>query len=160
MSRELRMVPADWKHPTDGTYSDGETRYVPLFDGAEFDGRLERHRQRINTAEYRQMVKDRGEEYARNYFGEEPNPDHYMPDWPSKKRTHYQMYETTTEGTPISPVCATKEELARWLADNEASAWGEFTATYEQWLATINRGSATGMVFTKGRAMSGVEYGA
>ena len=43
---------------------------------------------------------------------------------PIEERTHYQMYETCTEGTPISPVMETPENLARWLADNGASAFG------------------------------------
>jgi hypothetical protein len=33
MSRELRMVPPDWKHPIDQTnphYYDGSTRYISL----------------------------------------------------------------------------------------------------------------------------------
>jgi len=47
------------------------------------------------------------------------------------------MYETCTEGTPISPVMDSLETLARWLADNGASAFGEMTATYEQWLKII-----------------------
>jgi hypothetical protein len=34
----------------------------------------------------------------------------------------------------------TIEELARWLADHNASAFGGSTATYEQWLATCKRG--------------------
>jgi hypothetical protein len=49
----------------------------------------------------------------------------------------WQMWEDVTEGSPISPVFATPEELARWLADTGASACGSDTATYEQWLAVI-----------------------
>jgi hypothetical protein len=60
-----------------------------------------------------------------------------MPDWPKEQRTHYQMYETTTEGTPISPVMDSPESLARWLVDNNAASFGPCTATYEQWLGTI-----------------------
>jgi len=57
------------------------------------------------------------------------------------------MYETCTEGTPISPAFATPEELARWLADNEASAFGGMTASYEGWLRTIkSKHGAVGMV--------------
>lgn len=44
-----------------------------------------------------------------------------MPRWSAKKRTHLQMYETCSEGTPISPVMATAEELAHWLADKLAA---------------------------------------
>lgn len=49
----------------------------------------------------------------------------------------YQMWEDTTEGSPMSPVFATAEELARWLADTGASSCGSMTATYEQWLGMI-----------------------
>lgn len=52
----------------------------------------------------------------------------------------YQMWESTSEGSPISLPFATPEELARWLADNDASACGDETATYEQWLGMIGRG--------------------
>jgi len=56
------------------------------------------------------------------------------------------MYENTSEGTPISPPFETPEELARWLADNNASAFGGMTATYEQWLATCKGLYAPSMV--------------
>jgi hypothetical protein len=38
----------------------------------------------------------------------------------------------------------TPEQLARWLADNEASAFARQTATYEEWLAMIRAGSSVG----------------
>jgi len=47
----------------------------------------------------------------------------------------YQMWETTSEGSPQSPVCETPEELAHWLTDNKASVFGYDTTTYENWLA-------------------------
>jgi hypothetical protein len=49
----------------------------------------------------------------------------------------YQMWETTSDGSPISPVFATPQELARWLADSGASVFGKHTATYEEWLEGI-----------------------
>jgi len=54
----------------------------------------------------------------------------------------WQMWQTTSEGSPISPVFATPEELARWLADMGANAGADTTATYEQWLAMTQPGSA------------------
>ena len=72
--------------------------------------------------------------------------------------THLQMYETISEGTPISPVMETPEELAQWLFDNGASAFGFSTATYEQWLSTIKRGWAVSAAIVNGRGLiSGVE---
>ncbi len=70
----------------------------------------------------------------------------------------WQMWETTSEGSPISPVFATPEELARWLAGTGASSFGSDTATYEQWLRMIKvPGWAPGAVIIGGAAMSGVE---
>jgi hypothetical protein len=95
--------------------------------------------------------------------------------WPSKKvKKQYeswkkfdppagkgwQMWETVSEGSPMSPVFSTAEELAHWLADNGASSFGHMTATYEQWLATIKSGSAVSAVMENGVMKSGVEAGA
>lgn len=70
----------------------------------------------------------------------------------------WQMWETTSDGSPISPVFATPNELARWLADTGASAFGRITATYEQWLGMISGyGWAPSAVIADGKMMSGVE---
>jgi hypothetical protein len=69
----------------------------------------------------------------------------------------WQMWETCSEGSPISPVFTTPEELAHWLADNKASAFGDMTATYEEWLGMIGAGySAGSMVIDCGVMKSGV----
>lgn len=49
----------------------------------------------------------------------------------------WQMWETTSEGAPISPVFATAEDLAGWLADSGASLFGSETASRDQWLRII-----------------------
>jgi hypothetical protein len=90
--------------------------------------------------------------------GEPPNYGlPIMPQWPEEERTHWQMYEDTSEGTPISPVMESPEALARWLVDNGASAFADQTASYEAWLATIRRGFAPSMIISGGRMQSGVE---
>ena len=53
----------------------------------------------------------------------------------------WQLWSTTTEGTPMSPVFETPEKLAQWLVDTKASTFGTDTATYEEWLRFINRPS-------------------
>ena len=78
-----------------------------------------------------------------------------MPEWPEHEKTHFQMYENTTEGTPISPVMPTPEALARWLADTEASAFAGMPASYEAWLNTIHEGHAPAMLFVKGQGLIG-----
>ena len=68
----------------------------------------------------------------------------------------WQMWETVSDGSPISPVFKTPEELARYMADNP---WGASRGeTYEQWLAMIKEGWAPSMVIAGGKFMSGVEF--
>lgn len=49
----------------------------------------------------------------------------------------WQMWETTGEGSPMSPVFVTPEELAQWLADTGASMFGSTGAGRDQWLSII-----------------------
>ena len=46
----------------------------------------------------------------------------------------WQMWETTSEGSPQSPVFETAEELAEWCASN-ATMFASTTMTKEEWLA-------------------------
>lgn len=139
MGREIRRVRPDWVHPH------GVTGYKPLQDG---------YRQAL--AGFRAMAEADGIEAALESYGGGPLSDDYMPDWAEAEATHYQMYENTTEGTPISPVFATPEEVARWCADNGASACGSMTATYDEWLAKARGGYAPTFVIENGVLRSGV----
>ena len=88
-----------------------------------------------------------------------PVPADYMPDFSDvpEDRMGLMMFETCSEGTPMSPAFGTPEELARWLVDNRASAFGYSTATYEQWLSVCRGGWAPSMVYTPERGLlSGV----
>lgn len=155
MGREVRRVPANWQHPKD----DGG-RYVPLSDG--YAARLHDWKEDAAKWSRGEFPDYAGEESRRLSFeeweGPPPDASEFMPDWPESERTHYMMYEDTSEGTPISPAFGTAEELARWLADTGASACGDMTASYEAWLSTIKRGSAPSMVISGGGVMqSGVD---
>jgi hypothetical protein len=80
-----------------------------------------------------------------------------MPNWPDDVSTHLMMYEDTTEGTPISPAFKTPEELAQWLVDNKASAFGRSLGTYEGWLRVARGGFAPSMVVIEGVTTTGVD---
>ena len=69
----------------------------------------------------------------------------------------WQMWETTSEGSPISPVFASPEDLASWLASNGASSFGSLTASYDEWLAMIMQGWAISAVACNGELVYGVE---
>ena len=80
-----------------------------------------------------------------------------MPHWGNGEATHYQMYETTTEGTPISPAMGSPEQLAHWLVDNQVSAFGDQTASYEAWLMVAQGRTAISCMVTKAGVINGVE---
>ena len=88
--------------------------------------------------------------------GPRPQKKDYMPEFASGTATHLMMYEDCTEGTHISPAFATPEDLAHWLTDNDASACGKETATYEQWLRVCQGGYAPSMVLDANGFRSGV----
>ncbi|VVB50621.1 Uncharacterised protein [uncultured archaeon] len=156
MGREVRMVPPGWQHPQE---ADG--RYKPLLDGS-FEKALaewtegkkkweEGFRENWGAKEGEPKWKPKEADETCSWVewnGSKPQKRDYMPTFPEGTATHLMMYETCTEGTPISPAFATPEELAHWLADNGASAFGDMTATYEQWLATCKSGWAPSAVFT------------
>lgn len=165
MGREVRHVPANWQHP-----KNERGCYVALLGGsfaadlstwqaekAKWDEGLVRD---YSNNGWKARESGRHDGSYEEWSGERPEAGNYMPDWPEAERTHLQMYENTSEGTPISPVMATPEELARWLADNRASAFGNSTATYDQWLATIRAGWAVSAVIENGVFRSGVEASA
>jgi len=161
MGREVRMVPPDWQHPKkdDGRYRplhvhDYEVARKEWDEGLTewLQGRAECSDGGIRPDGYRPDVWGYIE-----WTGPCPTPDEYMPQWPDSERTHYMMYEDTSEGTPISPAFATPEELARWLVDNNANAFAGQTASYEGWLRVAKGGWAPSAVMTSGGIRTGVD---
>ena len=164
MGRQVRKVPEDWEHP-----KDSKGAYIPLFGGSykeDYKNWMENwSKWQVGLVEsYKEGIDwEPVEEGYKNwtytaYAGGVPSPDDYMPDFDESSLTHLMMYETCTEGTPISPAFKTPEELAHWLADNNASSFGSMTATYEQWLATCELGFAVSAVKDNKGFRSGVEF--
>jgi hypothetical protein len=162
MGREVRRVPQDWQHP-----KDNGGHYAPLHGGS---ASLDQAKWDEGAAQWARGFRDdwkggwkaldggEGAATFAEWYGDRPVASDYMPDWPASERTHWQMYESTTEGTPISPVMDSPESLARWLADNGASAFGSSTASYESWLATCQSGYSVGLVHNGTDLVSGVEH--
>jgi hypothetical protein len=104
MSREVRPVALDWEHPRNpGTYSDGRPRYIPLYS--------------------RDALRHHLEYNAEHPDDDEPieiDLDDYMPEIPEGTPYGWQLYQTVSEGSPVSPVFATKELLAGWLSSPAA----------------------------------------
>ena len=69
----------------------------------------------------------------------------------------WQMWETVSEGSPISAVCDSPESLARWMVDNEPRMGLDADTTYEQWLAMIRQGWCPSLVSNGGQVVTGAQ---
>lgn len=144
MGREIRRVPPGWEHPRtkDGHYIPKHNKtYRAVADDwmkeaiAWNDGTHPRLTEKPE-------LKDEYPYYW-DYSDLPPNPDSYLADKNETECTHYQVYETVSEGTPKSPVLATLPELVDWLV-----AQGHSRQAAE---AFAKRGWAPSMVIAAGR---------
>lgn len=69
----------------------------------------------------------RDEEAFQNWKPTEPESGEY-----------YQLWEDTSEGSPMTPPFETPEELANYCVENKISIFGKDTLTYDEWLNFIN----------------------
>ena len=156
MGREVRMVPKDWEHP-----KDGRGYFIALFEGCKFEQMVQEwdeECEKWNRGEFPSYASEENKKLPYDQWnGMRPNPDEYMPNWDRSERTHLMMYETCSEGTPLSPAFETPEELAKWLFDNDASAFGSQTASYEGWLRVARGGYAPSAAITPIGLISGVD---
>jgi hypothetical protein len=110
-NREVRFIPAGWQHP-----KDGRDRYVPLLPTGY-------------------CAANGLTEEERNGVGEMPDTSGLSPE-----SLEIAAYETTTEGTPISPAFPNTPEgrlaVANWCAEHETT-YGDFKADAEAWAAML-----------------------
>lgn len=124
MGREIRMVPANWEHPKytadDAPYRDRIGDYRPMNDDhfdkifaqwlADFD--------RIRMGEMTDFERDCYPLGLREWIVDEglpPDPKYYRP-YGDEDRVWFQVYEMVSEGAPVTPPFATREELVDYLA--------------------------------------------
>jgi len=138
MGRELRKVAKNWEHP-----KDGNVYYKPLL-GRKFSTSLRRWnfkekkwnqglRDNFDGSYVNKEKKYENMSYSK-YAGKKPLKEDYMPEWKDEELTHIQLYENTTEGTPISPVFH-KDELEKLCeyAENNCTSSGNYRHSKEIW---------------------------
>jgi hypothetical protein len=130
-NREVRPIAKGWEHPrTPGRFrADGTPAYRPLFSRADL---LEHAADRAANPE------DSGEDLG---------PEHYMPPIPEGQPYDYVLYETTSEGTPVSPAFSSLEELAVWCESNPGEV-RDARWTREKWLEVLSSGNLANMLIS------------
>jgi len=137
MGREIRRVCESWNHP-----KDSQDKYIPLFEGYKED-----------LAGFEAKIKDEGLEEAIEYYGGAPTKESYVPDW--DKADWYQVYETVTEGTPVTPPFETKEELVNYLVEN-GTFWDNSGYSREAAEKFVDAGWVPSMIMTSEGMFSGI----
>lgn len=121
MGREIRRVPPDWEHPRatreNARHPDNVGKYRPLYD-CDYKAAAEMWMASFDLFRVGQHANQRFFAESEYYWEDDPPPDWvYYRDrrWTKEEATAIQMYETVSEGTPVSPVFETKEELVDYL---------------------------------------------
>lgn len=136
MGREIRRVPVNWEHPKRKDLTGRDTdQYQPLYDkDAEtawsdwMDGFEEwKAGELAKTIEEHPEHGYKLDEPYRSFCdwdGEPPDPKYHRPKWPEDAVLGFAVYETVSEGTPVTPAFATKEELIDYLA-TQGTYWDD-----------------------------------
>lgn len=106
MSRAIRRVPANWKHPKDSA-----GRFIPMGETPYAVAEEEWQKGALNH----DPAKHDGQSY-KSIAGERPSKDCYI-EYDPKDAPWWQAYEETSNGTPVTPPFASKEELIEHLMD-------------------------------------------
>lgn len=143
MGRELRRVPANWEHPK---MENG--KYQPLYNeyyGDALNKWLEKHKQ-WEEGTYPDLLDATTTKEEYPFFamwdGNPPDVEYYHTrKFTEEELTHIQLYETTSEGTPISPVFKADEfeKLCEWAAEG-ATTFAQHKATKERWMEMLGNG--------------------
>lgn len=151
MGREIRSVTPDWEHP-----KDDRGKYIPMFNQdykSAADGWIDSFKDWLE-GKYPDQVSGLAKDgdYFWDWAGNPPDRESYRErSWTEKEATHFQMYETVSEGTPVSPVFATLQELAEYLIAN-GDFWdqkrGNGGWSREAAEAFVKQGFAMSMMFT------------
>lgn len=122
MGREIRRVPRNWEHPKRWCRHNpicnrsGEC-YQPLYYRS-YEEDADNWIKDFNEWQ-RGEVRNKytkGIKYAWDYHGMPPDKDWYIK-YKIEKATWYQVYETVSEGTPVTPPFKTKKELVNYLVN-------------------------------------------
>lgn len=144
MGRQLRKVAANWQHP-----KNENGNYIPLLDG-KFSERLAKWEEENEQWEkgfrddwnggWKPREADELNMTFTEWDGEKPVKEDYMPEWEEEELTHIQLYENTSEGTPISPVYLASEidKLCEYAAEN-CSTFADFKASKEEWQSMLDK---------------------
>lgn len=121
MGREIRMVPPNYEHPK-VMRSFGNIEFQPMFDQT-FESAAEEWKEGFakwqagERPDYYTLDEGEPKPEFWEWHGMPPEREYYR-SWKDEEATWFQVWETVSEGTPVTPPFATKEELIEYLVAN------------------------------------------
>lgn len=127
MGREIRRVPPNYQHPKRQCphwwrCESGEC-YQPQYDKRYVEALKAWHEELLLwlDGEHEYLKSYPEEEHTEqnyiDYAGDKPDKEYYRT-YEDKEATWYQVYETVSEGTPVTPPFETQQELIDYLVNN------------------------------------------
>jgi hypothetical protein len=167
MGREIRRVPAHWEHPEreERNWQTGQLEkfFMPLYDesySVAITEWIKGHESWLK-GEHPDQAKYPDEtakyEFYAQWSGNPPAVNYYRPDWKPEEMTWYQVYETVSEGTPVTPPFETKEELIAYLVENGDSFSEGVPWTREGAEKFLQTEWAPSGIIKDGKYMSGIQ---
>lgn len=151
MGRKVRMVPVNWEHPRN-SYGN----FQPMFDQTFADAAREWKDgfAAWENGDRPSHCEDVSEYWE--YHGTPPDREYYRP-WSDEDAVWFQVWETVSEGTPVTPPFASREELINYLA-TQGDFWdqrrGDGAWNYESAKAFVNAGWAPSVIMTDGEVLT------
>lgn len=161
MGREIRMVPPNWSHPKNDRGHE-QPMFDRNFDDAFADWLADFDRIRAGKLDqFEECYAEDGNNPLAAWLQDysPPDPVYYRP-WRDEEATWVQVWETVTEGTPVSPPFATREEVVEYLVaggDDWDRRRGRGGYTRSQAEAFVNAGWAPSFVVSAGQVAAGIE---
>jgi hypothetical protein len=130
LGRKLMRVPLDFDYPLNKVWYGYFINYANTCIFTDKNGNKYCEQCR-NFAKIKGLkIMDCGCPDMDGYFGEVDKKIKELCEPP--KGDGYQLWETTSEGSPVSPVFKTLDELCEWC-ERYATTFARFKATKEQW---------------------------
>lgn len=116
MGREIRKVPKGWEHPKRENRYSGKEEYQPMYDEYYGDAVEEWIKSHYLWLEGKHPEQDPSYKWYAEYAGSGPDIEYYRQEkWTEEEANCFQIYQTVSEGTPVSPVFESLEEMEKWL---------------------------------------------
>jgi hypothetical protein len=128
MGREVRRVPPNWIHPVIQYFSqdpNSKRCYFPMYEES-YEVACEEWIKGFEEWKKNKREKHfyHENEYYWDWNGMPPDRQHYNTYYTKEQATWYQVYETVSEGTPLTPPFETQQELVDYLVEH-GTFWSE-----------------------------------